>query len=152
MLPAAADGGHRARRLEQVAAWASLGAGAVHGALVRDHLEEWWGYGLFFLVAGLVQLLIGLALLTEAVNAQDTGPSWRTVRRGLYAIGLVVNVGLVALYVVTRTTGIPFFGPEAGEVEAVAPVDLVAKALEAMAAGALALLLRGRPAPSEDSS
>jgi hypothetical protein len=138
----------RARRLERVAAWASLGAGAVHGLLVRDHFEEWWGYGLFFLLAGLVQLLFGLALLTDAVNPRDTGAQWHRVRRAVYAIGLVGNVGLVALYVVTRTTGIPFLGPEAGEVEAVSPIDLVAKALEAVAVVALALLLRAPVQPS----
>src|SRR5689334_9487987 len=61
------------RRLEIIAAGASLGAGAVHGALVREHFLEWWGYGLFFAFAALGQLLFGLALLTDAVNERDTG-------------------------------------------------------------------------------
>jgi hypothetical protein len=130
------------RRWERVAAWASLGAGAVHGALVRDHLEEWWGYGLFFLLAGFAQLLFGLALLTDAVNPKDSGPRWEAARHWLYVIGLVVNVGLIALYVVSRTTGIPFFGPEAGQVEDVGFVDVVSKLLEALAVVALAVLLR----------
>ena len=134
------------RRLERIAAWSSLGAGAVHGALVRDHLAEWWGYGLFFLVAGLVQILFSLALITDAVNPRDTGAGWRKGRRAVYAVGLVGNVGLVVLYAVSRTTGVPFFGPEAGEVEAVAWVDLVAKALEVVAVVALATLLR-KPSP-----
>lgn len=134
-------------RAEMVAGWASIGAGAVHGALVRDHAEEWWGYGLFFLLAGLVQLLLGLALLTRAVNPMDTGPSWRAVRRGLYVGGIVTNVALLVVYAVSRTVGVPFLGPEAGEVEAVAPIDLVAKALELLAIGAFLALLWGRSTP-----
>lgn len=125
-----------------MAAWGSLGAGAIHGALVRGHFEQWWGYGLFFALAGLAQLLVGLALLTEAVNPKDGGSRWETALRWVYVIGIVVNVGLIALYLVSRTTGIPFFGPAAGEVEAVASVDVVTKVLEAVAVAALVALLR----------
>jgi hypothetical protein len=137
----------RSRDLERIAAWASLAAGAIHGVLARDHFEEWWGYGLFFALSGLVQLLVALALLTEAANPRDTGPRWLQVRRSLYLAGLLVNTGLILVYIVSRTIGVPFFGPEAGEVEAVAAIDLVAKVLELAAVAALVALLR-RPAPA----
>lgn len=142
----------RRRRLERWAAGASLGSAAVHGALVREHAQEWWGYGLFFALAALAQVLLGIALLTDAVNPKDTGPRWASVRRAVYWVGLSGTVLLLALYVVTRTVGIPWFGPEAGTVEGVAAVDIAAKALELVAAVALALLLRmpkeDAPAPS----
>jgi hypothetical protein len=132
----------RRHRLERWAAWASLGSAAVHAFLVRDHAEEWWGYGLFFGLAALLQVLLGLALLTDAINPKDTGPRHASVKRGVYAGGLALTVGLLALYAVTRTVGVPLLGPEAGEVEEVAPLDLLAKAFEAVAAVALVLLLR----------
>jgi hypothetical protein len=128
--------------LERWAAVAMLGAGAAHGLLVRSHLEQWWGYGVFFVVASLLQILLALALLTDAVNPRDTGPRWRAVKTWLYGLGIAGNAALVALYVVTRTTGIPAFGPEAGEVEAVQAIDILTKALELAAIALLALLLR----------
>jgi DMSO/TMAO reductase YedYZ heme-binding membrane subunit len=125
-----------------------LGAGAIHGLLVREHLREWWGYGLFFLATSLLQLLLALALLTDAVNARDTGARWRDVKRWAYVLAIAGNSGLILLYAVTRTVGIPFFGPEAGAVEAVSLVDIVSKVLEAVAIVLLATLLartRGDP-------
>jgi hypothetical protein len=130
------------RKLERWAAAAMLGSGAVHGLLVREHLREWWGYGVFFIVASTAQVVFALALWTEAVNPHDTGPGWRTARRWMYGLGIAGNLALIVLYVVTRTTGIPWFGPGAGEVEAVSWVDVVAKALEAVAVVLLVILLR----------
>jgi hypothetical protein len=43
----------------------------------------------------------------------------------------------LGLYLVTRTSGIPWFGPEAGTVEAVGAIDIVSKVLE----GSLILML-----------
>src|SRR5438128_12033347 len=94
-------------RLERWAAAAMLGSGAVHGLLVRSHLREWWGYGVFFLVAGTAQVVLALALLTDAVNPRDTGERWRVAKTWMYALGIAGNLALVALYAVTRTVGIP---------------------------------------------
>jgi hypothetical protein len=120
----------------------------VHGSLIHEHAQEWWGYGAFFAVATLAQVLLGLALLTDAVNPRDTGPRWASLRRGIYWGGLLGTVFLVVLYAVTRTVGIPWFGPEAGTVEEVAAIDVVAKVFELVAVAALALLLR---MPKEDA-
>ena len=43
---------------------------------------------------------------------------------------MLCNTAIIALYALTRTVGIPLLGPEAGTVEAVAPIDLLSKALE----------------------
>src|SRR5687767_2996998 len=101
-LPPGTETGPR-RRLERWAAWTSFGSAAVHAALVPGHAAEWWGYGLFFGLAALGQVLLGLALATDAVNPQDTGPRWASVRRGVYVFGLALTLGLLVLYAVTRT-------------------------------------------------
>jgi hypothetical protein len=133
-------------RLERWAAAASLGSGAVHGLLVRTHLREWWGYGVFFIVASTAQVVLGLALLTDAINPRDMKVHWRTAKSWMYGLGIAGNLALIALYTVTRTTGIPAFGPGAGEVEAVSFVDLVSKALEVIAVAILLVLFRRQQA------
>ena len=130
------------RRLERFAGVLSLLAGSVHGLVTPAHFAEWWGYGLFFVFAATAQVLFGIALLTNAVNANDFGPRWLAMKRALAAAGIVGNLLIMGVYVVTRTVGIPWFGPEAGEVEAVGPVDLVSKGLELALVVALALLWR----------
>jgi len=119
-----------------------LGSGAVHGLLVREHLREWWGYGVFFAVAALVQAVWALALITDAVNPRDTGAHWRGAKLWLYGLGIAGNLLLVGLYAVTRTTGIPFFGPGAGEVEAVGALDIPSKVLELASVALLVALWR----------
>ncbi|MBA2345175.1 MAG: hypothetical protein H0V83_08850, partial [Rubrobacter sp.] len=49
----------------------------------------------------------------------------------LLLAGIVGNSAIVLLYLVTRTLGIPFFGPEAGVVEEVGVLDVIATASEA---------------------
>ena len=57
--------------------------------------------------------------------------------------GIAGNLAIVVLYLLTRTVGIPFFGPEAGEVEGFGFVDVCATASEVGIAVALgAALLR----------
>ena len=101
----------------RVVAGLSLGAALVHLWVIPGHFAEWWGYGVFFsLVAGF-QGLYGVALL-------------RWPGRRLFLLGIGGNLAVVLLYVVTRTVGIPFFGPHAGEVEAVGMLDLSATMAE----------------------
>ncbi|HUR68770.1 MAG TPA: hypothetical protein VM370_05945 [Candidatus Thermoplasmatota archaeon] len=95
----------------------SLAAALVHGGLTSAHFEEWWGYGAFFLGVTLAQAVLGLALLTDAFEA----------RRDVLAMlvtGIVGNLLVVAMYVISRTTGIPLVGPDAGEVEARDPLGV----------------------------
>jgi hypothetical protein len=81
----------------------SLLAALIHLWVMPEHLEEWWGYGTFFLGAAIAQGLYSAALL-------------RSPHRPL----------LLALYLATRTVGVPIFGPDAGEVEEVGFIDLSA--------------------------
>ena len=100
-----------------VASGLSLATAAIHLWAVPEHLSEWWGYGAFFVAAALLQGLLAVALL-------------RSPSRGLLLSGAFANLGVVALYVVTRTAGIPFVGPHAGEVHVAGALDLTATAAE----------------------
>jgi hypothetical protein len=44
--------------------------------------------------------------------------------------GITGNLAIVALYLLTRTVGIPWFGPEAGKVEGVSLADVCATTSE----------------------
>jgi FtsP/CotA-like multicopper oxidase with cupredoxin domain len=128
----------RWRRLTNVAAGLSVMAALIHIWVAPQHFEEWWGYGAFFVVAAVVQGLYGLALL-------------RWPRPSVYFVGIAGNLAIVVLYLVTRTAGVPFFGPHAGEVEGIGAVDLTSTVAEVALVGALAALwwfIRRPEAPS----
>lgn len=109
----------------------SLVAALVHFLAMPEHFEEWWGYGTFFLVSTVAQASYGAVLL-------------RRPRRSFFMLGIAGNLAIVTLWLVTRTLGIPFFGPHAGEVEGVGPLDLSATAAEVALVAALITLRRGR--------
>ena len=54
----------------------------------------------------------------------------RRPRPSLFLVGIIANVSIVVLWLVTRTAGIPYFGPHAGEVEATGVLDLAATVAE----------------------
>lgn len=123
----------RVDALRLTVALASAGAATIHFAVIAQHFEEYWLFGTFFVAVGLLQL--GWAVLVVA------RPS-----RGVYLAGAVGNVVVAAMWVVSRTAGLPL-GPEAGEPEPVGITDTMATAYEvALAAGALALLRVTGPA------
>lgn len=115
------------RRLERLAGGLSLAAGGVHAMAGPAHLAEWWAYGLFFFGAAAIQAAYGLLLLTQGI---DGWGGWSAVRAKVYALGLVLTLGIIAVWIVSRTVGVPI-GPEAFEREAVGVLDAVSKALEA---------------------
>jgi hypothetical protein len=95
-----------------VTALLSLVAASLHMLVCPEHFREALLYGGFFAVAAAAQLVwVGLAL-------------WRP-SRWLLAAGLVGNLAVVLLWAVTRTVGIPL-GPEAGAVEAIGALDVIA--------------------------
>ena len=117
----------------RAAAALSLLAAAIHAWVVPEHLEEWWGYGAFFLVCALAQGLYALGLL-------------RRPSRAFLLLGVGGNLAVVILWLATRTTGIPLLGPHAGEIEGVGILDLTCTFAEAgIVVGLGALALRGLP-------
>jgi hypothetical protein len=126
--------------LERAAGVLFLVAASAHGLLAPAHFAVADVYGLGFVFAATWQAVWGLALATHAVNERDAGRWHRPLAMGLYATGIAGNLALLSFYVWTRTQGIPF-GPERGEVEEVAVVDVATKVAEAAGALVLAVLL-----------
>ena len=102
--------------LRPVLALLSAGAAVIHFVVIPGHWEEYWAQGLFFIVAAIAQLLWALWVVIA--------PS-----RLIYLAGAAGNAAIVALWVITRTAGIPA-GPSAGEREAVEFADTLATAFE----------------------
>jgi hypothetical protein len=107
-----------------------LGAGTIHVAMAPSHLGESALEGAGFLAAAWVQLALGVAVLLRA-------PS----RRLLLAVA-GTSVALIAVWLVSRTAGLPF-GAHAGHAESISVVDGVCVALEAVAALVTAAKLAG---------
>lgn len=109
------------------------GAGVIHLSVLPEHLSEWWLYAVFFAASGLAQVsLAGWYLL---------GGPGRRVSLGV----AVATLGIVAMWLVTRTSGLPF-GPDAGSPEAWGVADVVCSGLEVITAALLLVPLRRRPA------
>lgn len=108
---------------------ASLGAAGIHFAVMGEHYDEYLWFGVFF-------TMIAWAQAVWAVAAAATP------NRSVLATGLAGNLLIVAIWLVTRTSGLPF-GPEPGQPEALDWADGVSSALELLIAiGCLAGLLR----------
>jgi hypothetical protein len=109
----------------------SLLAALIHLWVTPEHFEEWWGYGTFFLVAAVSQVVYVPVLL-----------NWPN--RNILLLGIAGNSAIILLYLLTRVVGIPFFGPEAGEVEEVGIIDVCATMSElAIVVALVALVLMG---------
>jgi uncharacterized protein (DUF305 family) len=116
------------------AAALSLVAAAIHLWVAPEHFEKWWGYGIFFLAAAVFQGAYGPAVL-------------RWPQPWLLYLGIAVNLGVIVLWLATRTVGVPLLGPHAGVVEDVGALDLAATTAElalvfVVAAGLLSLSTR----------
>lgn len=119
------------KRLQYTAAALSVLTGLIHLFVTPEHFEEWIGYGLFFFIAATCQLLFAVVITVF------TPPT----REVLWA-GILGNAAIIALWVVTRTIGIPFFGPEAGEIEPIGLADSLSKITELALIGCLIVWLR----------
>ncbi|HEX2739528.1 MAG TPA: hypothetical protein VHM69_03715 [Rubrobacter sp.] len=116
-----------------VVAALSLLAAMIHLWVIPEHFEVWWGYGTFFLVSAIAQGLYAPGMLL-----------WPN--RVILLAGVAGNLVIVILWLVTRTSGIPLFGPHAGESEDVGTLDLVCTLAEVgIIAGLGALTLRDLP-------
>lgn len=107
----------------------SVGAAMIHLWAAPGSLEEWWGYGAFFLAAALAQGVFGVLIL-------------RYPARLLSLAGIAGNLSIVALYLLTRTYGVPL-GSHAGEIETAGVLDTAATAAELGVILALVALLDG---------
>jgi hypothetical protein len=108
----------------------SFGAACLHGSVIVSHFREYVLFGLFFAIVAPLQVLWA-ELLRRAPE-----------QRRLLAAGAIGNGLVVAIWLVTRTVGLPF-GPERLEAEAAGPKDVLATGSELMIV-ALAAVLLGR--------
>ena len=107
----------------------SVGAAAIHFAVVFEHFVEYTLYGAFFLVISWAQLIWPAVLL------------WRPSRLWLW-LGIAGNAIVIAVYVASRTVGLSF-GPDLHHAESVGALDVVSCVLEfGLIVGCAALLWR----------
>jgi hypothetical protein len=78
-------------------------AAVAHGAVINPHLQEWPAAGVFFIVVTIAQAFIGLCFARSERQATPR----------LIISALIINVGVVLVYVVSRTIPIPF-APKVG--------------------------------------
>ena len=93
-------------------------AGLAHLAVTPAHFGEWWAFGVLFALAAGLQLGLAVLLVMR--------PS-----RGLLGAAVVLSVGIIATWVASRTSGLPF-GPDAAEAEPVGVFDVLTTLEEAM--------------------
>lgn len=124
--------GYDARLLVVFMATGSLAAGAIHLAVISEHLAEYRPFGWFFIGVGIFQ--IGWpVLLATAPQEPD---------RRLVAVGVAANAALVVLWLAARTSGLPL-GPEPWEAESFGLADSVSALFEVVVVAAGALFLAG---------
>lgn len=118
--------------LSGVVSLLSAGAGAIHFAVAPAHFEEYWVFGVFFLAIAWLQVVWAILVV-------------RIPSRLLILFGALFNAGIVAVWVTSRTTGVPI-GPEAGSPEEAQLIDVMSTVFEVLivlAAPALALRRKG---------
>jgi hypothetical protein len=108
----------------------SLATAVIHFAVAGQHFQEYWLYGVFMLVVAWLQVLWAILAVAR--------PS-----RLLLGAGVILNAGVVAVYVVTRTVG-DVIGPGAHSPEQAGFGDLLCTALEVIVAAGCAWLLMAR--------
>ncbi len=93
-------------------------AGVIHAYYMPEHFEMWVGYGMFFLVVTVCQVLLPLVLL-----------GFRPVPRIVLWAGILGNAAIIVMWLISRTSGLPY-GPMIGEVEEIGVLDLTSKFAE----------------------
>jgi hypothetical protein len=122
----------RVGRAAGAAAALSLVAAWVHLAYTASHWQDWWAYGAFFLGMGLFQAACVPALVRWPRSA------------GVALAAIAGNLGVVGMYVLSRTAGVPM-GPHEGVVEDAGAIDLAVTAAEVAIVACLLTVLRARP-------
>ena len=108
----------------------SVAAGVIHLTVVPAHLDEYLPYGLAFGALAAFQVAWSLALI-------------RRPGRSVLLVGLLVNAGVIAVWIASRTSGLPL-GPEPGAPEDLGVADAAATVFEALLVIGLAARLLSR--------
>jgi len=109
------------------AALLTLGAALIHLSVAPEHLREYLPFGVFFLAVGCAQIVVAVELFA------------RPTRRLAMALA-AFSIGLVALWFVSRSIGLPV-GPNAGTPEQTGLTDVICNLLEIVASALLVSLV-----------
>jgi hypothetical protein len=96
----------------------SLGAAAIHFAVIVPHFNEYTPFGVSFLLVAWFQA--AWAVLVA-----------KTDDRRVLLVGVVANAVVVLIWIWSRTAGLPI-GPDAGVAEEVGTPDCISTTLEAV--------------------
>jgi hypothetical protein len=109
----------------------SVGAAVIHFAVTFEHFQEYTLYGVFFLVISWAQLI------------WPAGLFYRRIPERLWlSLGIAGNAIILAIYIASRTVGLPF-GPDLHNAESAGALDVMSCVLEfALIVGCAALLWR----------
>lgn len=107
-------------------------AAGIHAWVAPEHYEEYTLFGVFFAVLGFAQAGWAAAVL-------------RRPTRLLYIAGIALSSGLLALWALSRSAGLPI-GPEVWEAEPAGLLDVVAGVAELGVIVVAAMGLGRRPA------
>ncbi len=99
-----------------LAAGLSVGAAAVHFAVINEHFAEYPPYGVAFTVFAWFQVGWAFVFVVRP-------------NRGLASLGILINVGALVVWAYSRLVGLPI-GPDPGTIEATGPLDQLAGASE----------------------
>jgi hypothetical protein len=105
----------------------SVGAGALHFAVVGEHFKEYWLFGAFFVTVAWLQML------WAGFTAWRPGPT-------LFLAGAIGNAVVIAIWIWSRTRGLPI-GPDAGQPEDAAFIDVLSTAFEGLLVASCLVLL-----------
>lgn len=109
------------------------GAGVIHVAAAVSHLDEFVLFAVFFEVLALAQFAWGVAL-------------YRAPSRRLLLVGAIGSLAVVALWAVSRTSGLPIGPSPWRRPEAVGLLDSLATADELALAAIVFLRIRAKSA------
>ena len=112
-----------------------LATSVIHFAVAGAHYQEYWLYGLFMLAAAWLQLLWSVVAGSRGARGASPWPS-----RPLLWNGALLNAGIVAVYLVTRTAG-DIVGPGRNAPEPLGFGDGLCTFLEVVVAAGCAWLL-----------
>jgi hypothetical protein len=122
----------RARIVASCLAILSVATAVIHFAVAGEHFAEFWLFGVFMLVVAWLQLTWAIVALVRA-------------SRWLLVSGIILNAGVVVVYIITRTVG-DVVGPTPHAVEPFGFGDGLCTVLEAVIVAGCAWLLTARGA------
>jgi hypothetical protein len=126
--------------LTLAAALLSMAAALIHFAVIKEHLDEYWLYGVFFVVVAVAQLSWPFLVLWQ--------PS-----KLVFWLGATGNLLIALFFVITRTIG-TLIGPDASEPARLGFGDTTTTAYEVaivLVVGAILSGVAARPGPGRGS-